>query len=300
MLSMLIVDADSKAAEVVETATEEIVEVKEQANVFMEYLENSVPALISLGINIIVSLIIIFIGMKLIKLARRFVAHSLEKAAVEKGVQQFIDSLVKSVLYIFLIIIIVGRFGVESSSIIAVVGSAGLAIGLALQGSLANLAGGVIILLVKPFRVGDYIIAGEEGTVKEIQLFYTRLLTVDNKQIMIPNGTLANGNIVNVTAQNKRRVDFSIGIGYQSDLKLAKEVMYELLQNCKERLPEENAVVFVDALGDSAVMLGGRVWVGADSYWDVKWELTEKIKLAFDEKGIAIPYNQLDVHVVSN
>lgn len=297
MFSMLTVD--TQTAEVVETATEEIAEVKERANVFVEYLENSVPALISFGINIVVSLIIIFIGLKLIKFVRKLIGRSLEKAAVEKGVQQFIDSFVKYVLYVFLIVIIVGRFGVESSSIMAVIGSAGLAVGLALQGSLSNLAGGVIILLVKPFRVGDYIIAGEEGTVKEIQIFYTKLLTVDNKQIMIPNGTLANSNIVNVTAQDKRRVDLSVGIGYGSDLKLAKEIMFDLLQNCKERLQEEEAVVFVDSLGDSAVMLGGRVWVGADSYWDVKWELTEAIKLAFDEKGIEIPYNQLDVHVVS-
>lgn len=285
---------------VVETAAREIDEVTEQANVFVQYIKDSMPALIAFCINLLVSFIIVFVGVKLIKLVRKFLKHSLEKADVEKGVQQFIDSLVKYILYIFLIMIIVGRFGVESSSIIAVVGSAGLAIGLALQGSLTNLAGGVIILIIKPFRVGDYIIAGEEGTVKEIQLFYTRLLTVDNKQIMIPNGTLANGNIVNVTAQHKRRVDFSVGIGYQSDLKLAKEIMYNLLSQCPQRLAEEEAVVFVENLADSAVIIGGRVWVGADDYWNVKWELTEQIKLSFDENGIEIPYNQLDVHVVSN
>lgn len=288
MFAMVLAQADA-----IEAASETLEDVTKEANVFMKYLQDSVPSLISFGINLLVSLFIIFVGLKLIKLVRRFIRHSLEKAEVEKGVQQFIDSLIKYMLYIFLIIVIVGRFGVQSSSIIAVVGSAGLAVGLALQGSLANLAGGVILLLVKPFRVGDYIIAGEEGTVKEIELFYTRLLTVDNKQIMIPNGTLANGNIVNVTAQQKRRVDFRVGIGYTSDLQLAKQVMYDLLQNCEERLAEEEAVVFVDELADSAVMLGGRVWVSAEQYWSVKWELTEKIKLTFDENGIEIPYNQL-------
>lgn len=286
-------------ADAIESAAKEIENVKEDANVLMKYLQDSVPSLISFGVNLLVSFLIIFAGLKLIKLVRRLIRHSLERAEVEKGVQQFIDSLVKYMLYIFLIIIIVGRFGVQSSSIIAVVGSAGLAVGLALQGSLANLAGGVIILLVKPFRVGDYIIAGEEGTVKEIELFYTKLLTVDNKQIMIPNGTLANGNIVNVTAQQKRRVDFSVGIGYTSDLRIAKEIMYELLENCSERLPEEEAVVFVSELADSAVIIGGRVWVAAEDYWNVKWALTEKIKLAFDEKGIEIPFQQVDVHITS-
>lgn len=297
MFSVLIADATS--SEVIETAAEELAEVKDQANVFAEYLEDSIPALISFGVNILISLVIIFIGMKLIKFVRKILSHSLQKADVEKGVQQFIDSLIKYILYVLLAMMIVGRFGVESSSIIAIIGSAGVAIGLALQGSLSNLAGGVIILLIKPFRVGDYIIAGEEGTVKEIQIFYTKLLTVDNKQIMIPNGTLANSNIINVTAQSKRRVDFSVGIGYTSDLKLAKEILTELLQNCEQRLPEEEAVVFVDELADSAVMLGGRVWVAAEDYWNVKWELTEKIKLSFDAKGIEIPFNQLDVHVIS-
>lgn len=284
---------------VADTAAKEIAEVKEQANVFAEYLENSIPAMISFGINIIMSLIIIFVGLKLIKFVRKLIRRSLERATVEKGVQQFMDSFVKYVLYVFLIIIIVGRFGVESSSIMAVIGSAGLAVGLALQGSLSNLAGGVIILLVKPFRVGDYIVAGEEGTVKEIQIFYTKLLTVDNKQIMIPNGTLANSSIVNVTAQDKRRVDLSVGIGYTSDLKLAKDIMYRLLQECKERLPEEEIVVFVDNLADSAVIISGRVWVHADNYWDVKWAITEQVKLAYDAHGIEIPYNQLDVHVIN-
>lgn len=289
MVPMIVADTD---------VVEAVEDVEKQVNVFVKYIKDSVPALISFGIKLLVTAIILFVGMKIIKLLRKIVRRSLERAGVEKGVVQFLDSLVKYILYVVLIMIIVGRFGVASSSIIAVVGSAGLAIGMALQGSLSNLAGGVIILLVKPFGVGDYIVAGEEGTVKEIGLFYTTLLTVDNKQVMLPNGTLANGNITNVTAQDKRRVDFAVGIGYTSDLKKAKEVMFKLLSECPMRLAEEEPVVFVDSLGDSAVVIGGRVWVAAADYWNAKWELTEKIKNAYDENGIEIPFNQIDVHMV--
>lgn len=283
--------ADSDVPEAVE-------DVAKQANVFVKYVKDSIPALISFGIELLITALIFFIGVKVIKLLRKIVRRSLERTGAEKGVIQFLDSLVKYILYVVLIMIIVGRFGIASSSIIAVVGSAGLAIGMALQGSLSNLAGGVIILLVKPFVVGDYIVAGEEGTVKEIGLFYTTLLAADNKQIMLPNGALANGNIINVTAQDRRRVDLSVGIGYTSDLKKAKEVMYQLLSECPSRLAQEDAVVFVDNLGDSAVVIGGRVWVPAGDYWDVKWSLTEQIKLAYDENGIEIPFNQIDVHMI--
>lgn len=277
---------------------DDIEQIKEDANVFVQYIKDSIPSLIGFGIKLLGTLIILFIGLKVIKLVRRIMRSSFERAGVDRGVIQFLDSLVKYLLYLVLIMVIVSRFGVASSSIVAVVGSAGLAIGMALQGSLANLAGGVIILVIKPFHVGDYIIAGEEGTVQEIGLIYTTLLSADNKQVMIPNGTLANGNIINVTALPKRRADFKVGIGYSADLKLAKDIMYELLQNYEKRIPEEDAVVFVDELGDSAVVIGGRVWIPAEEYWGTKWELTEKIKLAYDEHEIEIPFNQLDVHMV--
>lgn len=291
----LIASADAEnAAEVV---SEELDQVKEQANVFVKYVQDSVPGLISFGLKLAGTILILFIGLKIIKVLRSIVRKSFERAGVDRGVIQFLDSLLKYMLYVVLVMIIVGRYGVASSSIVAVVGSAGLAIGMALQGSLSNLAGGVIILVVKPFMVGDYIIATEEGTVTEIGLVYTTLLTADNKKVLIPNGNLANGNIVNVTAMDKRRIDFSIGISYTSDLKLAKDIMYELLQSNEKRLSQEDAVVYVEELGDSAVVIGGRLWVAAGDYWDVRWELTEKLKLAYDENGVEMPYNQLDVHV---
>lgn len=289
MIPLMLADAD---------LPETVEDVAKQANVFVQYVKDSIPSLISFGIKLLITALIFFIGVKVIKLLRKIVQRALERTGAEKGVMQFLDSLVKYTLYAVLIMIIVGRFGIASSSIIAVVGSAGLAIGMALQGSLSNLAGGVIILFVKPFVVGDYIVAGEEGTVKEIGLFYTTLLTVDNKQVMLPNGNLANGNIINVTAQDRRRVDFAVGIGYTSDLKKAKEVMHRLLSECPSRLKEEEPVVFVDSLGDSAVVIGGRIWVPAGDYWNVKWDLTEQIKLAYDENGIEIPFNQIDVHMI--
>lgn len=267
------------------TVTDEVEDVAKQANVFVTYVKNSGPTLISFGIKLIIALVILFVGAKLINLVRRIVRRALEKSQVEKGVQTFLDSLVKYALYLVLVMIIIGRFGIESSSIIAVVGSAGIALGLALQGSLANFAGGVIILLLKPFRVGDYIVAAAEGTVTEIQMFYTKILTPDNKQIVVPNGALSNASITNLTAQDKRRLDFTVGIPYTADLKKAKEAIYQTLQSCPQRVSDKDAEVFVDDLAD-AVMIGARVWVSTADYWEAKCNLSEKLKDTYVENGI--------------
>ena len=174
----------------------------------------------------------------------------------------------------------------------------GFAIGLALQGSLANFAGGVLILLLKPFKVGDYIIqGGNEGTVYEISIFYTKLKTVDNKVVVIPNGILSNNTLTNVSHMEKRRVDVTVGISYDADIKLAKELLYQLAQRDESRLPEEDAVVFVDNLGASSVDIGVRVWVKSEDYWDTKWRLMENIKYILDENHISIPYQQIDVQI---
>ena len=181
---------------------------------------------------------------------------------------------------------------------VAVLGSAGLTLGLALQGSLSNFAGGVLILLFKPFKVGDYIIQGDlEGTVSEIQMIYTNLLTADNRIVVIPNGILANSSLTNVTHQKKRRVDVYVGISYDADIKKAKDVLTELLHAETAMLKEEGMSVFVDALEDSSVRLGCRFWVETGDYWDAKWRLNEQIKEAFDANQIEIPYNQLTVSV---
>ena len=213
---------------------------------------------------------------------------------------QFVSSVVKAALYCLLVISIATSFGVKESSIAALVASGGVAVGLALQGGLSNLAGGVIILLLKPFVVGDYIIENtdkQEGTVVRIDLFYTTLSTVDNKRITIPNGTLTSASIVNVTAQDKRQLDLKIQISYGSDLKKAKVILENMLYGDASILHDDGIQVFVDELAADGVVLGLRAWVGSADYWPTRWRLNEKIKLTFDEEGIELPFTQMDVHI---
>ena len=206
-------------------------------------------------------------------------------------------------LYIILALTILQRFGVQTTSIVAAIGSVGVAIGLALQGSLSNFAGGVIILLLKPFKVGDYVIQDSlEGNVSEIQLFYTTLTTVDNRKIIIPNGQLADNSLINATSAETRRIDIKVGISYNSDMKLAKEILLKVGNNDEDTIKEgEKApMAAVEELGDSAVNMFLRVWTPTDQYWTVKFRLTEAVKEAFDEAGIEIPFNQLDVHLINS
>ena len=222
---------------------------------------------------------------------------SLEKNNADTGLVQFLDSLVKYSLYILLALTVLQRFGVQTTSIVAAIGSVGVAIGLALQGSLSNFAGGVIILLLKPFKVGDYVIQ-----VSEIQLFYTTLTTGDNRKIVIPNGQLADNSLINATAADSRRLDIKVGISYKSDVKLAKDILLKLGNEDGDTLKEEGKepMAAVEELGDSAVNMLLRVWTTTDNYWNVKFRLTEAVKASFDEAGIEIPYNQLDVHLINS
>lgn len=278
--------------------TEEVV-VKEVGKL-AQYVSGKIPGIIDFAIGVVLALVVFFVGTKIIKWIRKLIKISMEKGNVDKGVCQFVDSLVKFALYAVLIFSIGSKFGLDTTSVAAALASCGVAIGLALQGSLSNFAGGVLILILKPFVVGDYIIEdnkGREGTVKEIQLFYTKLLTVDNKTVIIPNGSLANTSLTNVTAQDKRRVDLSVGISYNADLKKAKVLIEELFRKDGDVLQEEGITVFVDSLGDSAVIIGARCWVKKEAYWDVKWRLTESMKLTLDENGIEIPFNQIVVHM---
>ena len=182
----------------------------------------------------------------------------------------------------------------------AALSAAGLTVGLALQGSLSNFAGGVLILLFKPFVIGDYIKEdshGNEGTVTGIDLFYTKILTIDNKAIVIPNGTLANASLTNYTAQEKRRIDLQVGISYDSDIKLAKKVLSDVIDSTDGILRDEEISIFVDSLDESQITMGTRVWVPTDSYWPIRWQLLESYKEALDANGIEIPFNQLSVTI---
>lgn len=255
---------------------------------------------LNLGIRILLAVLFFFIGVQLIKFVRRFIRKSMERAGAEVGVIQFVDSFLKAAMYIVLAFMLASSFGVDAASIVALLGSAGVAIGLAVQGSLSNLAGGVLILLLKPFKVGDYIMestTGKEGTVAEIQIFYTKLLTVDNKVIVLPNGNLANNTITNVTASNCRRMDVLVSVAYDADLKKAKEVLQEVLQKDEKVLKDKDMVVYVDELAASGVNLGVRCWFLQDDYWTGKWRITENCKYALDAVGIEIPYPKVDVHM---
>ena len=254
----------------------------------------------NLGMRILLSAVVLVIGIQLIKIIRKIVKKSLQRGNVDKGVMQFTDSFLKASLYVLLIITIASGFGLDAASILALLGSAGVAIGLAIQGSLSNLIGGILILLLKPFKVGDYIkedANGNEGEVAAIELFYTRLKTVDNKVIVLPNGTLANSSLTNVTACESRRIDILVGISYDSDIRQAKAVLQQVLDQEENVLKEKEYFVYVDALADSAVMLGLRCWVVKDAYWDTKWRITENVKYVLDEAGIKIPYTQLEIHM---
>ena len=284
-------------------SVEEIVEEVMKPGILKSFLEKLPEKALQLGVRVLLAVLCFLIGVQLIKLIRKIIKKSMQRAGAELGAVQFVDSFVKAALYILLVLMLASSFGVDAASIVAVLGSAGVAIGLAIQGSLSNLAGGVLILLLKPFRVGDYIVessTGKEGTVTEIQIFYTRLLTVDNKTVILPNGSLANNSIVNITAQANRRMDISVSVSYNADLKRTKEVLFNVLQKDEAVLKDKERVVFVDELGASGVNLGVRCWFKQEDYWAGKWRITENCKLALDEAGIEIPFNQLDVHLKQN
>ena len=274
-------------------------EVVKEVSQLAAYMENKIPAILDFAVGVILSLVVYAIGARVIKWVRKLVKKSLERSSLDVGVQQFLDSILKLALHALLIFSILQKYGLDTATVAAALASCGVAIGLALQGSLSNFAGGVLILVLKPFVVGDYIIEDSnkcEGTVKEIQMFYTKLQTADNRTIIIPNGTLANNSLTNVTAQDKRRLDLKVDISYDADIKQAKAVLENLLANDEGIMQDEDKSVYVDQLGASSVVMGVRGWVAKADYWTTRCRLLENMKLALDENGIEIPYNQIVVH----
>lgn len=269
-------------------------------NMVLDTLKSWLPELTRLGYRILMAALILIIGFRVASMVRKMLEKSFTRMEMEVSLKKFLLSMVYAAVCGLSIFIAADKLGISSASIIALLGSAGLAISLSMQNMLGNFAGGVIILLMKPFKVGDYIICGqEEGTVSAIGLVYTTLNTMDNKQIVLPNGNLANTSLTNVTAQEKRRLELKVGISYQSDLKKAKEILYGLFEEHPLIIKDQDLIVFVDQLGESSIIIGARGWVETGSYWSVKWELTEKVKLAFDEAGIEIPFRQMDVNIKS-
>ncbi len=270
-------------------------------NGFTGYLDANLENYISFGIKVLLTIIVFLVGQKIISWVLKMTRRSLGKMNVDQGVQQFVTSLLKCILYVLLIAILANQFGVETTSVAALLGSIGVAIGFALQGSLSNFAGGILILMLKPFVVGDYILEDSnknEGVVVEIQIFYTKLQSVDNKIAVIPNGILANSSLTNITGEKFRRLDISVGISYEADLMKAKAILLDMLSKHEEILKDRDYVVVVEDLGESAVVLGCKGWVKTESYWATKWQMLEDIKLTFDREGIEIPYNKLQVHLL--
>lgn len=291
---------NDSVSDVLDSAQEVTKDTANEVNQFVQYFYDHIPNLIAFGMKVLFAIIFFLIGRKVIKWIRKIVSRSMERANADVGVKQFVDSMLKFVMYAVLIFLIATKFGVESSSVAALIASAGVAIGLAVQGSLSNFAGGILILVLKPFEVGDYIMvnsAGIEGTVKSIQIFYTRMTTIDNKTIIVPNGILTDNSLTNVTARPERQLDLKVGIAYDADLKKAKGLIETMLLNDKDVIQDEEIKVFVDELADSSVVIGLRAWVKTEAYWTTRWRVLEEIKLQFDEAGIEIPFNQLTVHM---
>ena len=283
-----------------DTEAQLLQEISDNPGVIRTYLEGMVPSLLSFLVQVVVAIIVLLIGSRIIKFLLKLIRKSLDRSKVEAGVVTFLCSLVKYSLYFVLAMIILAQFGVTTRSVVAVLGSAGLTLGLALQGSLSNFAGGVLILLLKPFVVGDYIIdgvTGQEGTGSSITIVYTKLLTIDNRMILIPNGTLSNSSITNVTHMEKRRIDLLIGVSYEANLAKTKQVLLDVVKSEDKILPGEPVDVYVSELADSSVQMGVRAWVKTEDYWPIRWKMTEDIKNALDANGISIPYPQMDVTV---
>ena len=282
---------------------EHIVYEEVDVGLIQAYLQQLPDKALRFGVRVLLALLVFLIGVQIIKLIRKIVRRSLKKGNADVGVMQFLDSFIKAVMYVVLLFMIASGFGLDATSVVALLGSAGVAIGLAVQGSLSNFAGGVLILLLKPCRVDDYIKMdndGHEGTVKEIQLFYTKLATPDNHVVIIPNGSLANSSILNMSTLGERRMDITVGISYDADIRTAREVILKVLEADEAVLKEKDRLVFVQELADSGVNLNVRCWASNEQYWECKWRITEQIKYALDDAGISIPYPQMDVHIERN
>ena len=282
----------------VESVSDNIEQLSKDVSKLSQIGSDLIDKAVAFGIDIIIAVIIFVIGKFIIKFILKFVDRIFAKSSADEGVAKFIHSVLKVTLYIILAITICGCVGIETTSFAAIVASGGLAIGLAFEGSLSNFAGGVMILIMKPFTVGDYIESnGVEGTVYKIDIFYTSLKTVDNKSVKLPNGTLSNSILTNYSMNEKRRVDVEVGIGYDDNIELARKELEKVMNSYSNIMRDESNVVVVKNLADSAIIMEVRVWVPTEYYWDCKFYLNEQIRVAFDKAGISIPFNQLDVNV---
>ena len=263
-----------------------------------QLFEQNHEVLLSYLLQLVAAVVIFYIGRLVAKTVSRFLEKALLGRSVDKAVVSFIASIVYALILIATVLMALSQVGVQTTSFIAILGAAGLAVGLALQGSLANFASGILIILFRPFKSGDFIDAGGvTGTVDKIEIFQTIMKTPDNKLVIVPNAQITGGAIINYSAEPIRRVDLVIGISYDSDLRKAKQILQQIISEDTRVLPEPASVVSVAALADSAVNINVRPWVNSADYWGVYWDTLEKVKLTFDEQGISIPFPQMDVHI---
>ncbi len=287
------------AAELETVTAEELVE-DIQKGVIQQQLEGMIPKFWSFGWSVVLSIVVFFVGTQIIKGIIKVFHRAMSLKDVDPGVETFLESVLKWIFYIILITIILGLFGVTTTSISAAVAGLGVTIGLALQGALSNFAGGVLILLMHPFRVGDYIIehsTGQEGTVEKINIIYTTLKMIDGRLVQVPNGLLSSSSITNNTSMTRRMFNETVGISYDSDIKKAKEIMKAIAEKQDHLITDEPVKVFVAELADSSVQIGLRFWVETEFFWQTKWDVLEEIKNRFDKEGVEICFNQLDVHI---
>lgn len=269
---------------------------------FQEVIQRLYGLFVRYGMKFILAIVVLIVGLIVIRWITRGLVKMMKRGNVNESLIPFLRSLTNILLKVMLVISVMGMVGIEMTSFIAVLGAAGLAVGLALQGTLQNFAGGVMILLFKPYEVGHFIEAqGYMGTVKEIQIFNTILVSPDNRKIVIPNSPLATGSLTNFSAMPTRRIDFSFGIGYEDDIDKAKEILLNMAQTDDRVLKEESPPeVMVEALADSSVNLKLRTWVKSEDYWSLFFDITENVKKQFDGAKISIPYPQQDVHIYNH
>ena len=266
---------------------------------FWEHLWQTVKTVGATSIfKILLAVAILIVGSKSIKLLLRLLNKSRGYTGLDESVRSFLNSFIRVVLYAVLYITAATALGVPETSLVAALASCGLAVGLALQGSLSNFAGGIMILIFKPFKIGDYIVSGEfEGTVREINVLYTVIITLDNRKVTIPNGSISNAPVTDVTGLPTRRMDIPVGIAYAADIDKALSALLGVAADENNVLKSPIPEAMVDSLGDSSVNLILRVWVATENYWDVRYRLTKRVKETFDRNGIGIPFPQMDVHI---
>ncbi|WP_310604521.1 mechanosensitive ion channel family protein [Anaerosporobacter sp.] len=275
-------------------------DVVEEVSKISKYWEKAQEGLMAFAVKLLIVLLIWFIGKKVIKVILHIFDKTFTRSNLESSVTSFLMAVIKAILYGILVAVLVDKIGMDTSSLVAILGTATLSVGLALQGSLSNFAGGVLILIMKPFRVGDYIVTPDkEGTVTGLDIFYTRMLTADNRLVVIPNGTLSNSNIINVTHEPVRRLDLAVSIDYSENIKKVRDIIDQLMREHELVLKDRDTQIFVNSFDPSAINIGIRMWVNTGDYWTLKCDILEKIKEAFDANNVTIPFDQLDVNITN-